>query len=78
MEEIVPESIRGKSAHKDAIANHETCIDCHTNLVHRFVQVRAEAPAAEEQSEGAGGEEIDEFGEGSGNGTDEGSGEESL
>jgi len=78
MEEIVPESTRGKTAHKDAIANHETCIDCHTNLVHRFVQVRVEAPAAEEGEEGAGGDEFDEFGEGSDEGLDEGSGEEEL
>ena len=78
MEEIVPESIRGKSAHKDAIANHETCIDCHVNLVHRFVEVRTAAPAAEEQGESAGGEDIDEFDEGSDKGSDEGSGEEEL
>ena len=40
MEEIVPESNRGKTAHKDAITNGESCIECHTNLVHRYVEVR--------------------------------------
>lgn len=76
MEEIVPSSIRGKTAHKDAIANKETCIECHSNLVHRFVEVRAEEPAAEEeQGEDTGGDEFDELDEGSG--SDEGPAEES-
>ena len=77
MKEIVPESIRGKTAHKDAVESGETCIDCHSNLVHRFVEVRVEQPAAEEEQpeEGGGGDELDEFDEGSG--TDEGLEEES-
>lgn len=78
MEEIVPESTRGKTAHKDAITNHETCIDCHTNLVHRYVEVRVETPAAEEEGESTGGDEFDEFDEGPDEGLDEGSGEEEL
>jgi nitrate/TMAO reductase-like tetraheme cytochrome c subunit len=81
MEEIVPESIRGKTAHKDAIANQETCVECHSNLVHRFVEVRDTEPAAEEdQGEAAGGDEFDEFDEGSGSveGLEEESGEEVL
>ena len=58
MEEIVPKSNRGKTAHKDAVTNGETCIECHTNLVHRYVEVRV-AEAKE-----SGGEEAapaDEF-----------------
>ena len=56
MEEIVPETNRGKTAHKDAIANGETCIECHNNLVHRFVEARvAEAEEAETE------EAVDEF-----------------
>lgn len=81
MEEIVPESIRGKTAHKDAVAGGETCIDCHSNLVHRFVEVRVEQPAAEEeQGEEGGGDEFDELDEGSGSeeGLEEESGDEIL
>ena len=59
MEEIVPESNRGKTAHKDAIANAETCIECHNNLVHRFVEVRTEEEAEADEA-------VDEFGEASG------------
>ena len=58
MEEIVPETTRGKTAHKDAVANDETCIECHTNLVHRFVDVRV-AEEVEAEAE----EAVDEFGE---------------
>jgi len=58
MEEIVPESNRGKTAHKDAMANDETCIDCHTNLVHRYVEVRvAETPESGSEAE----QPVDEF-----------------
>lgn len=77
MEEIVPDSIRGKTAHKDAVANGETCIECHSNLVHRFVEVRAEPAAEEEQEESAGGDEFDDLDEGSGSDSDEGLEEES-
>jgi len=56
--EIVPESVRGQNAHKDAPANHETCIECHANLVHRFVEVREMTAAAEEAE---GDDEFDEF-----------------
>lgn len=38
--EIVPKRERGKTAHEDALENHETCISCHNNLVHRFVAMR--------------------------------------
>ena len=65
MEEIVPETTRGKTAHKDAITNGETCIECHTNLVHRFVDVRVaeEAAEAEEAVDEFGDEPVDEFGD---------------
>jgi nitrate/TMAO reductase-like tetraheme cytochrome c subunit len=49
--EIVPSTERGKNAHKDALENKETCIECHTNLVHRFVEVRGPEMAAGEEEE---------------------------
>lgn len=49
--EIVPKRDRGKKAHADALENKETCIECHTNLVHRFVEVR-EAEKVSEAGEG--------------------------
>jgi nitrate/TMAO reductase-like tetraheme cytochrome c subunit len=50
MEEIKPESVRGQTAHKDALSSGESCIDCHANLVHRFVEVRvAETEGVEEE-----------------------------
>lgn len=61
--EIVPESVRGQNAHKDALANHETCIECHSNLVHRFVEVLATTAAADEAEGGEEAEGIDEFDE---------------
>ena len=79
MEKIVPESTRGKTAHKDAIASKETCIECHSNLVHRYVEVRT-APAAEENKGEGESEGVDEFDEGSApeNGAAEESGDEDL
>ena len=60
--EIVPESVRGQNAHKDALANHETCIECHSNLVHRFVEVlEAAAPEAGSGGDAEGVDEFDEF-----------------
>ena len=63
MEEIVPESVRGQNAHKDAVANGETCIDCHANLVHRFVEIRVAEVETEESGDdtGEGVDEFDEF-----------------
>jgi nitrate/TMAO reductase-like tetraheme cytochrome c subunit len=49
--EIKPKRPRGQKAHADALKNKETCIECHANLVHRFVEVRgakAETGAGEE------------------------------
>jgi len=41
--EIKPKRKRGKRAHKNALKNKETCIECHNNLVHRFIEVRKTA-----------------------------------
>ncbi len=50
--EIVPKRERGKKAHEDALENKETCIECHTNLVHRYVEERlAEADTGEDVEE---------------------------
>jgi cytochrome c-type protein NapC len=41
--EIKPKRSRGKKAHKKALADRTTCIECHTNLVHRQVELRKTA-----------------------------------
>jgi nitrate/TMAO reductase-like tetraheme cytochrome c subunit len=41
--EIKPKRKRGQKAHKNALENKETCIECHDNLVHRQVDVRLDA-----------------------------------
>ncbi len=41
--EIKPKRKRGQKAHKNALENKETCIECHDNLVHRQVDVRPDA-----------------------------------
>lgn len=41
--EIVPKRGRGRRAHEQALANKETCIECHYNLVHSLVEVRETA-----------------------------------
>ena len=62
--EIIPESVRGQTAHKDAMANKETCIECHSNLVHRFVEDRVTASDSDAEAEDVeGAEEFDEFNE---------------
>jgi nitrate/TMAO reductase-like tetraheme cytochrome c subunit len=38
--EIKPKRKRGQKAHANALKNNETCIECHDNLVHRYVEVR--------------------------------------
>jgi nitrate/TMAO reductase-like tetraheme cytochrome c subunit len=67
MEEIVPESTRGKNAHKDALTSGESCIDCHANLVHRYVEVRVAEAETEDEAEAPvdefGAEPVDEFAE---------------
>lgn len=42
-EEIKPKRKRGQRAHKKALENHETCIECHDNLVHRYIELRDDA-----------------------------------
>ena len=37
--EIVPARVRGQKAHKSALENQETCIECNDNLVHRYIEV---------------------------------------
>ena len=34
---------RGRNAHKLALKENQTCIECHNNLVHRPVDVREDA-----------------------------------
>lgn len=41
--EIKPKRKRGQRAHARALKNRETCIECHDNMVHRFIEVRMEA-----------------------------------
>ncbi len=41
--EIKPQRKRGQRAHAKALENRETCIECHDNLVHRYVEVRKDA-----------------------------------
>lgn len=41
--EIKPKRKRGEKAHAKALENKETCIECHDNIVHRFVEVREDA-----------------------------------
>ncbi len=38
--EIKPKRKRGQKAHAKALENKETCVECHDNLVHRYVEVR--------------------------------------
>jgi nitrate/TMAO reductase-like tetraheme cytochrome c subunit len=41
--EIKPKRKRGQRAHARALENKETCIECHDNLVHRYVELRETA-----------------------------------
>ena len=41
--EIKPKRKRGQRAHAKALENKETCIECHDNMVHRYVEVRKTA-----------------------------------
>lgn len=41
--EIKPKRKRGQNAHKLALAEKQTCIECHYNLVHREVELREDA-----------------------------------
>jgi nitrate/TMAO reductase-like tetraheme cytochrome c subunit len=41
--EIKPKRKRGQKAHAKALENKDTCIECHDNLVHRYIDVRKDA-----------------------------------
>jgi len=61
MSEIKPKQARGRKAHADAVKNGDTCIECHSNLVHRDVEVRTAAQMQEEgETEEGLGETPDE------------------
>ena len=71
MSEIKPKQPRGQKAHEDAIRDKQTCMECHANLVHRYVEVRTEPAASTEEGGGEEGLDMDEGldeGEGSGAG----------
>ncbi len=38
--EIRPASARGRMAHKKALDENRTCIECHFNMAHRQVELR--------------------------------------
>jgi nitrate/TMAO reductase-like tetraheme cytochrome c subunit len=38
--EIKPKRKRGQKAHAKALENKETCIECHDNMVHRYIEVQ--------------------------------------
>lgn len=63
--EIVFSKPRGETAHIEAQQNKETCIECHTNLVHRYVEERlAKADTGDDEGsdEATAGDEFeDEF-----------------
>ena len=52
MAEIKPKEPRGQKAHEDAVRDNDTCIKCHTNVVHRYVEVRTEATKTSADEEG--------------------------
>ena len=41
--DIKPKRKRGQRAHAKALENKETCVECHDNLVHRYIEVRKDA-----------------------------------
>jgi hypothetical protein len=41
--EIKPKRSRGQKAHASALEKKETCIECHDNIVHRYIEVRKDA-----------------------------------
>ena len=42
-ENIKPTRKRGERAHKSAMEDGNTCIECHNNLVHRYIELREDA-----------------------------------
>jgi nitrate/TMAO reductase-like tetraheme cytochrome c subunit len=51
-EEIRPKEPRGQKAHEDALRDKDTCIKCHVNVVHRYVDVRETKVAMTGDEEG--------------------------
>ena len=41
--EIKPKRKRGQRAHAKALKNKDTCVECHDNLAHRYVELRETA-----------------------------------
>ena len=79
MSEIKPKQPRGQKAHEDAIRDNQTCLECHVNLVHRYVEVRTTKPAGGGEEEEGMGEGLDEgLDEGEGSGSGGGSDEEEV
>lgn len=60
MSEIKPKQPRGQKAHEDAVRDKDTCIKCHTSVVHRYVEVRTPAEKAGKQESGMEEEGLDE------------------
>jgi nitrate/TMAO reductase-like tetraheme cytochrome c subunit len=60
MSEIKPKQPRGQKAHDDAVRDKDTCIKCHVNLVHRYVEVRVAAAATTGKAEEGVDEGLDE------------------
>jgi nitrate/TMAO reductase-like tetraheme cytochrome c subunit len=52
MSEIKPKEPRGQKAHEDAVRDNDTCVKCHANVVHRYVDVRETKVAMKEGEEG--------------------------
>jgi len=52
MSEIKPKQPRGQKAHEDAVRDNDTCVKCHNNIVHRYVEVRVAAAATDKSEEG--------------------------
>lgn len=51
-EEIIPKEPRGQKAHEDALRDKDTCVECHNNVVHRYVEVRETKVAMTGDEEG--------------------------
>ena len=49
--EIKTKRKRGQKAHALALKNRETCIECHDNLVHRYIELREDAFRKPEETE---------------------------
>ncbi len=52
-ENIKPTKKRGERSHKSALEDGNTCIECHNNLVHRYIEIREDAFEKPEEAEDA-------------------------